>query len=520
MAAGTFAPGKANALTHSKDAMNLGVQMTDGRATPSDADRDQCGYTLRTALDLIPADDQTFLPDFEDSMRMAAMRALPSPERPLKASSVLPRLYIGHLNRQFMTMDPKDLLPNPAASMFPGEVDGGSSTAATIVRIQTGGPGVQCLGMYATPAHNVGVEMPPTATEYGLKIRIGSHPDELWNAVEWKRFPYVVREFALTASSNTVASAFGGLLYAIVPEKLAPTTMVMRITGAVRAPYFDLAHPTAWQSAAGNPGRWGELAAPRVAVTVPASALREVPDAAAVLRGLDLQLAWQADLFGTTLSTTKPIRIVYDIQTATGASHAGDPVVITGLSPAALVNMRSWPTGCWDTVALVGADYARSAGAPEEMAAAFGHLSVAYACEKGYQRQMDNMRKEFTPAERKMAIAGFTTGADATKWQTDPLTASLSLVYIQKQFGWDPIKAAIQQARAIPADRRPTQPEQRRDLWIVLLSKSCGRNLAPYFKIWGLEASEKANSTLMGLAKWLPPEVENIGKEDPLKGVL
>jgi hypothetical protein len=41
-------------------------------------------------------------------------------------------------------------------------------------------------------------------------------------------------------------------------------------------------------------------------------------------------------------------------------------------------------------------------------------------------------------------------------------------------------------------------------MWLVRLSEATGKNLGPFFQVWGVPTSDKARKSVERLPKWLP----------------
>ena len=80
-------------------------------------------------------------------------------------------------------------------------------------------------------------------------------------------------------------------------------------------------------------------------------------------------------------------------------------------------------------------------------------------------------------------------------------------MYIQLQdaFGWDAFETVFAEYRDLPADQRPRNDNQKRDQWLVRMSRTTGRNLGPFFTAWGVPTTEAARESITDLPEWMPP---------------
>lgn len=58
--------------------------------------------------------------------------------------------------------------------------------------------------------------------------------------------------------------------------------------------------------------------------------------------------------------------------------------------------------------------------------------------------------------------------------------------------------------RALPQSERPKNDDEKRDQWLIRLSRTVGRNLGPFFERWGVPTSSTARDSLRDLPVWLP----------------
>jgi hypothetical protein len=60
--------------------------------------------------------------------------------------------------------------------------------------------------------------------------------------------------------------------------------------------------------------------------------------------------------------------------------------------------------------------------------------------------------------------------------------------------------------RRLSPGERPRTDDERRDQWLVRLSRTVGRNLGPFFEAWGVPTSEKARASIRNLPAWMPDD--------------
>ena len=79
-------------------------------------------------------------------------------------------------------------------------------------------------------------------------------------------------------------------------------------------------------------------------------------------------------------------------------------------------------------------------------------------------------------------------------------------IQLKDEFGWDALKKTFVQYRGLSESDRPKSDEEKRDQWMVRLSKTVGRNLGPFFETWGIPTSEEARASIKELPEWMPED--------------
>ena len=253
----------------------------------------------------------------------------PTREKPLGLdrpfSRLRARLDLGAIDAQ----KPEEVRAHSASTSFPGSVSAAAPRVAKALTIDTRVPDWHSTGLYAAPGQVVSVSIPASAAALGLRMRIGAHADTLWHLEKWERFPEVTREWPLTSPETTVASAFGGPVYLVVPENgVAPKDVPIRIVGAVEAPLFVRGQTTSaeWLRARNAPGPWAELVAGKVALTVPSAVVRTLGDPEALMAYWDEVMDHCYGLYAAPLRR-RPERFCVDRQISAGYMHSGYPIM-------------------------------------------------------------------------------------------------------------------------------------------------------------------------------------------------
>ena len=107
-------------------------------------------------------------------------------------------------------------------------------------------------------------------------------------------------------------------------------------------------------------------------------------------------------------------------------------------------------------------------------------------------------------------IAYVKGGSDFASWKRRPGLALWMYLLVQDEFGWEPFQKVFAEYAALPDAERPKNDAQKRDQWMVRLSRTVGRNLGPYFETWGVPTSNEARESIADLKPWLPDAVKTV----------
>jgi hypothetical protein len=399
----------------------------------------------------------------------------------------------------------EEIRAHPAAAEFPGAVPGKAPRVTREVVVDPAVPGWTSTGLYAPPGEVVTVR-----GGAGLRVRIGAHSDQLYGKQEWRRAPEVSFVRALGEPGTRVASPFGGLVYIEVPGKGKDGEATLTVSGAVLSPLFVLGETAVseWRSSIRRrPGPWAELATRKVILTVPSRVIRNLDDPRPVLRFWDEVLDACADLAGRPMERRRPERYVADVQISAGYMHSGYPIM-THLDVApVVVDLEQMRAGRWGLFHEMGHNHQSR----DWTFAGTGEVTVNLFTLYVFDRVCGKKAKThgaLSPAKRKKAIAAyFEGGADFEVWKRQPFTALIVYVQVIEEFGWEPFRRVFREYRDLPAGERPKSDAEKRDQWLVRLSRAVGRDLGPLFTTWGIPTSEGARASVSDLPEWMPAEL-------------
>ena len=107
--------------------------------------------------------------------------------------------------------------------------------------------------------------------------------------------------------------------------------------------------------------------------------------------------------------------------------------------------------------------------------------------------------------ERPKMLDQYLARPDFAKWKSDPFLALHMYVQVRDAFGWEPFKKVFAEYRGLTRQQRPAGDQEKRDQWMVRLSRAVGRDLGPFFESWGVPTTEAARASIRDLPGWMPP---------------
>lgn len=400
---------------------------------------------------------------------------------------------------------PDSTRAHASAADFPGSA--AAEPALQSLEIDGNVPGWHSTGLWANPGARVAVQLPREATSAGLRLRIGAHQDELWHHDAWRRMPAVTREFALAAESTTSANPFGGLVYVVVPDGKHLGRIRLVVRGAIPAPLFVLGETSNddWRALRRRPAPWAELASSKLVITVPSRVVRELDDPKSLMVFWDRVLDAQAELAGIAAARPRPERFVLDRQIGGGYMHSGYPIM-THLDVAEVVVDRArLETGeqIWGFVHELGHNLQVGDWTFEGTGEVTNNLFSVYAIEKACKPAPG--RRGHAAVDSPPSVAAYLErGARFEEWKAEPFLALQTYLLVQQAFGWEPFQAVFAEYSRLAPAERPKDDAEKRDQWMVRLSRATQRDLGPYFEAWGIPISPAARASVAELPDWLP----------------
>ena len=452
---------------------------------------------------------------------VVAQEIVPTERRPIKSVDVFERIAVTmqterDLHAQSVGVtDPESVNAAPAAKDFPGEVPNDAERLNdVVVKVKTAVPDWASTGLYAAPGEVVTVDVDPDLFRRFPKtfsVRIGSHRDQLWHLDSWKRFPEICVEKPLKSPTTKIANPFGGLIYIVVPRGIANAGLGMidvSISGAVKAPYFikDVTDLNSWKTIRNYPAPWAEIQGRNIIVTVPSKVVRNLDNPQTLMDAWDSILDIEAEFASIPNYRERPERICCDRQISAGYMHSGYPIMTWMDVEERLVDeKRLRAEGDWGFYHELGHNHQSSNWTFNGSTEVTVNYFTLYVMDKFNGRVAEDANSELSKEnQQKKMKRYFAAGAKFEDWAKDPFLALTMTVQLQHEIGWEPFLRTVDEYHKLSQAELPQNDQEKRDQWMVRLSRNSGKNLGSYFEKWGVHTSEEARESVKDLPEWLP----------------
>ena len=478
------------------------------RLTLDKKEMKQASVIISQAARAVSVDDKALLPRIRALLHESSEPIIPTRQNPVRSTEGLKRLIVSLQTEEMSHTPPAEVKAHPAAADFPGAVPADAPRVTETLAIDTSVPRWHSLGLYAAPGEKITLVVPPAAAGKGLRLRIGSHSDGIWQRPDWWRFPQITRTFPVSKPRTLGACSFGGLVYVDVPAGCSLGTIDVTVEGAVRAPLFMLGKtdPAAWRDTIrAYPGPWAEVGSDKVIITLPSKNVRQLDDPTALMTFWNSVLDACADLSTRPRERSSPERYVTDRQISAGYMHSGYPIMTFLDAAPRFVDLQRLKTkGDWGMFHEMGHNHQSgdwTFNGTGEVTVNLFSLYVLETCCPGAPVHGAVSPENIKKILHKQFIEN---ASNPAKWKSGPFTALVMYIQLKDAFGWDAFKKVFAEYRALPEDQRPHNDAEKRDQWMVRMSRTVGRNLGPFFQAWGVTTSEKARASIADLPPWMP----------------
>lgn len=457
----------------------------------------QVSHTLCAIKSVLPPHETEFSRGLAALTATPSAAMLPAREKPLGFTNIAARLSLIAHQTEWRTNLLQNARAHPAAVTYPGlpPVDAQRETRTLFVKLDI--PRWHSTGLFAGAGEPVTIELPPGAEKLGLRFRIGATTCDNTDHDTWRRAPKVDMEVPLNARKLTISSPFGGLLYVVVPEKpdSAERVIEVKLRNACPAPWFKPGRDSleAWRSSIRHqPAPWAELESDKVILTIPSSEIRTLDDPATLLAFWDKIADQDAQLTGIPAKRRSAERFCADVQLCAGWMHAGYPIMIPDVTARDIVNLDRLKTkGDWGFFHELGHNHQNGDwtfnGTGEVTVNFFTLYNMEHAC--GIPPRQTRMGEENI---QRAVRSWVEKGKSHDDWCRDPFLALETFVRIQQTYGWDAFERLFADYRTLKKADQPRSDAEKRDQWVVRLSRIADANIASIFDAWNIPVSEEA----------------------------
>lgn len=454
---------------------------------------------------------------------------LPSKEKPLKLNTN--ELQWGYRFNQILAE--KSYLNNPTAKAanyknFPGEAPDKAPRTKdeeVTIPVKVGYQGLNepepgtlqphSTGFYIPAGARVFITLSEPYLQQGLKAQIGVHIDDLSNLESINRDGAdLTRTFTLNKTQTEIYSPYGGLLLIRVPDSTTLKSIKFSLTGAVKAPRFELNKTTEqqWKTTIRNyQAPWAELATENVVFTVPSALIRTLDNPEKLLQFWDSVMDANAELAFISPKRTHPERIIVDSKVAFGYMFATKERIIVPNDESSEVMLdvdRLRKEGSWGHFHEIGHRHQFRDLDFSALSEVSVNLYTLYAYEKVLNMGLLNNEK----FPNRQALSNridkyFNNAPSFKKWKDDHFAALSMYIQIIDAFGWDSIKKVYSKYRALPKSAYPKFDQDKIDLWFTSICEATNSDMTTFFDIWQIPISETAKQQTKKYASWVPQDM-------------
>lgn len=441
-----------------------------------------------------------------------AKTQIPTAQVPLTTDQhAAQRLKLGMETRVLKLASGDSVAAHPAHEAFPGKVAADVSRGGGEVKVNVATPGWTSTGWYAVAGDTISITIPAAMADKGYAVRIGCHSDTLYHLDKWERAPDITRSVPLATAVTRTASAFGGLIYIVVPDRAAVAGVVdfaVRIENAVAAPLFVLGQDddARWNTELKKrPAPWAELACDKMIVTCPSEVARTITTPTLLMNFWKKVVEAQDDICNQTAERRRPERIVADVQISAGYMHSGYPIMIPTSASLEMVTFNRLKFPGWGFYHEIGHNHQRPDFTFEGTGEVTNNVVGMYCYHEVLKKDWLIGHTAITEDQRRKHIDTIRDAKDKwSLWKSNPFLALTTYIQLVQAFGWESWRAYLHSFSDESFGPKPGNDEERRDQFLVRYSKITRKNLGPFFDFWGIPVSDSAKREVARLELWMP----------------
>ena len=511
----SFAPNaQVQPLVNAGEAIAAIRRQTSGGKSLSEGEMKQASHSIQIAMAAQPPGRDQF-----QSAVLAALgeesdpKAIPTAETPwTSAQHSAQRLRLGMMTRVLSMAQGQELAAHPAHVAFPGAVAAGTPRGKGEVGVNPSIPGWTSTGWYAAAGDRITITLPEALAGKGYAVRIGCHSDTLYHLDKWERAPAITRTVPLDTAITTTSSAFGGLIYIVVPDRKQPSDAAFSVTiaNAVAAPLFVLGQDddARWsQDLKKRPAPWAELACDKLIVSCPTEVARSINNPSQLMSFWKAVVEAQDDIANQAAERRRPERIVADVQISAGYMHSGYPIMIPTSAAPEMVTYGRLKFPGWGFYHEIGHNHQRPYFTFEGTGEVTNNVIGMYCYHAVLRKDWLIGHTAITADERKKNISiieSLPQGEKWQRWKSNPFLALTTYIQLVQAFGWENWRAYLHSFADESFGPMPKSEEERRDQFLIRYSRLVKKNLGPFFDYWGIPVTDYAKAQVAKLDPWMP----------------
>jgi hypothetical protein len=341
-----------------------------------------------------------------------------------------------------------------------------------------------------------------------LVVQLGCHTDDLSKKTNPGRAPVVVERHVVGTHLRCVPK-HGGLVYFYINDSdVTDNAGVLQVVVVGGRDAAIVARGSAvladWPQAIEKiDAPWGEFQGKHIILALPTERMREVKDPTRLMEFWDNIYLSYCELDGRPPARERT-RYVPDLDISVGFMHAGNPIMYKMSSIPQLINMERNDFPSWGFLHELGHNFQRAAYGFAGTGEVTCNVFTLYAFHTiGREDVLAAKRAQGLLAKERYVEGGLDFYGE---WRFQPFLALHMYTELIDKFGWDAFKKVFRSYWNLPAEKQPRSDNEKRDTFVVIMSKSAGYDLAPFFRGWGIPFSEEAARAVEGLPKWHGPE--------------
>ncbi len=434
---------------------------------------------------------------------------VPSKKTPLTDTEhAAARLRLGMETRVLRLASADGIKAHPAHVEFPGKVSEKAPRTTGEINITPSIPGWHSTGLYAAAGEVVTVAVPEKYADKGYAVRIGCHSDTLYHLDKWQRAPDITRSDTLATTTTKTASAFGGLIYIVVPGRAKDDEpFTATIQNAIPAPLFVLGKDddAKWKEIRQRPAPWAELACDKMIVTCPTEVAKNINNPTELMTFWKAVVEAQDDLSNQTEERRRPERIVADVQISAGYMHSGYPIMIPTSAAPEMTTLTRLKFPGWGFYHEIGHNHQRGTFTFDGTGEVTNNVIGMYCYVAVLKKDMTVGHTGASPEGQKEHVEEIKRASDKfAAWKKSPFLALTTYIQLVEAFGWESWRKYLHSFADESFGPAPKGDDEVRDQFLVRYSKITNKNLGPFFDFWGIPVSSAAKAEVSKLESWMP----------------